>query len=367
MTPAQRGPAGSRPVFINGRFLGRPVTGVERFAGMLLREIDRRAGLGGSGWLVVAPAGVARPAWLKHLPFIHAGRLGGHAWEQTELAWAARRGTLVSLCNSGPVLHPRHLVVIHDALVYRFPENFAPRYARIHQLLGRLLARRAQLATVSAFSRRELSSVLGLAEDAIRVIPNAADHGAAITPDRAILARLGLEGRPFLLFVGSPARNKNLAAAVRAFLALAPTDAALVITGDAAKVFAGSGLPALPDQVVSTGRLTDEEVWALYGGARALVFPSLYEGFGIPPLEAMSLGCPVLAADIPPVREVCGDAALYFDPHSSEAIAIAMRTALSGAMDAEAMRLAGQRQAGLFSWQASADRLLEAVESLQAR
>ncbi|MFG1342086.1 glycosyltransferase family 4 protein [Xanthobacter autotrophicus] len=366
MTVAAPGTALARPIFINGRFLGRPVTGVERFAGMLLREIDGRADHDRHNWQVVAPRSVARPAWLKHLAFTQVGRLGGHGWEQTELAWAARNGTLVSLCNSGPVLHPRQLVVIHDALVYRYPENFAPRYVKTHQFLGRLLARRARLGTVSAFSQRELCEVLHLPDEAICIIPNAADHGAAITPDPTILHRLGLEGCSFLLFVGSPAQNKNLAAAVRAFLSLAPTDAKLVITGDAAKVFAGSGLGTLPDQVMTTGRLTDEEVWALYGGARALVFPSLYEGFGIPPLEAMSLGCPVLAADIPPVREVCADAALYFDPNAIADIAGAMRAALSGELDVEAMRPAGESQARLFSWHASADRLIEAIDHLQA-
>ncbi|MFG1313802.1 glycosyltransferase family 4 protein [Xanthobacter autotrophicus] len=357
----------SRQIFVNGRFIGRPVTGVERFATMVLKEIDARAAREPLlRWEILAPAGVARPDWLDNLSFRNVGRLSGHPWEQTELFWASRSGTLVNLCNSGPVLCGRQLAVIHDALVYRHPENFSRSYGTIHRLLGRLLARRAHLATVSEFSRRELSGLLGVDPATIAIVPNGVDHVAAIEPDPSVLDRFNLAGRRFFLFVGSPAPNKNLARAVRSFLALDRSDVSLVIVGSAAATFARSDLGTLPATVVATGRLTDGQVLALYRSALALVFPSLYEGFGIPPLEAMSVGCPVLASDIPPVREICADAALYFDPRNEGAMADAMRRCADGAFDADALRAAGHLRTNAFSWAASADRLIEALQPLAA-
>ncbi|MFG1384113.1 glycosyltransferase family 4 protein [Xanthobacter versatilis] len=354
-------------IFVNGRFIGRPVTGVERFATLVLKEIVARARTESAlRWTVLAPTGVERPEWLGPLPFRTVGRLSGHPWEQTELFWASRNGTLVNLCNSGPVLHGRQLTVIHDALVYRHPENFSRRYGTVHRQLGRLLARRARLATVSEFSRRELSALLGVPAGSIAVIPNAVDHMAEIEPDVSVLDRFGLQGKRFLLAVGSPAPNKNLARAVRAFLALDRDDISFVLVGKAAAAFARSDVGTTHPNVVATGRLSDGEVQALYRSAVALVFPSIYEGFGIPPLEAMTAGCPVLAADIPPVREVCADAALYFDPLDEASMADAMRRCANPAFDGAALREAGYLRTRAFSWEDSARRLLDALRPLEA-
>ncbi|MGI2030853.1 glycosyltransferase family 4 protein [Rhizobium panacihumi] len=356
----------SAKIFINGRFLGRPVTGVERFAGMILREIDAVLTPANAGrFMVLAPQGVARPDWLKTIGFENVGSRSGHAWEQTDLWRACRGGVLVNLCNSGPVLHGRQLTVLHDALVYRHPENFSRAYGTFHRLLGRLLAKRANLATVSDFSRQELSRLLGVEAQTIGLVPNAIDHVFAVEPDVSVLKKFDLETRPFFLFVGSPANNKNLAGAIRAFIALDRPDVAFVMVGGAANTFAKSLLGELPPSVVSTGRLTDEEIQALYRKAAALVFPSIYEGFGIPPLEAMAVGCPVIASDIPPVREVCRDAVVYFDPHHVASITSAMRDVVDGTVDIAAVRERGLARTRDFSWKNSAERLLAMVGDVE--
>ncbi|MDP9835866.1 glycosyltransferase involved in cell wall biosynthesis [Neorhizobium huautlense] len=364
--PVELRSASSARIFINGRFLGRPVTGVERFAGSILGEIDAAlASTHISRFTVLAPQGVARPAWLKNLGFENTGSRTGHAWEQTDLWRASRDGVLVNLCNSGPVLHGRQLTVLHDALVYRHPENFSRSYGTFHRLLGRLLAKRANLATVSDFSRQELSKLLGVAADGIGLVPNAIDHVFSVEPDVSVLQKFDLETRPFFLFVGSPANNKNLAGAIRAFIALDKPDVAFVMVGGAANTFAKSLLGELPENVVSTGRLTDEEIQALYRKAAALVFPSIYEGFGIPPLEAMAVGCPVIASDIPPVREVCRDAVIYFDPHHVASITSAMRDVVDGVVDIAAVRERGLARTADFSWKKSAERLLAMIGDVE--
>lgn len=352
---------------VNGRFFGRPVTGVERFAEMLLAEIDRRIGageLGSDSWTLHLPSGVAAPQQIRHMRICSPGKDGGHRWEQTSLRWASRNGILLNLCNSGPVLNARSLTVIHDAGPFDIPGDFARLYGFTHRQLGRLLALRGHLATVSRFSQQRLAAVLGLRPEAIAVIPNAADHLDRLVPDTAILARLGLAPGRYLLFVGSLKPNKNLPRALEAWRRAARPGERFVIIGAAGKAFADQGIDALPDGVVMPGRVADAELAALYQHARALVFPSLYEGFGIPAIEAIHFGNPVIAADIPPVREACGAAAIYHDPRSIEALADQMRAMIDD--DALHTRLAdaARAQRGTYGWRRSADLLLQALREI---
>lgn len=345
-------------IYINGRFLSRSVTGVERFATELVRAIDCGSD-DPNAYRLLVPRGTPRPAWLRRIGFAHVGGPRGHAWEQTALLAASRGGALLNLCNSGPVLHPRSLVVLHDAWVFRYPQHFSRSYRLFHQALGRILARRARIATVSRFSRSELAAVLGLKESHIAVIANAANHLERVAHAPAILDRLSLRRSRYLLLVGSFAPNKNMPMAIRAFLDCAKPGERLVVVGAKVGVFANDDLSGLPDSVVLAGRVSDGELAALYAAAHALVFPSIYEGFGIPPLEAMQFATPVLASDIAVVREVCGDAALYFDPRRRAGIAAAMRRILDDPALHERLRLAACERATGYSWQAGANRLTE--------
>jgi len=354
-------------IYVNGRFLGRTMTGVERFAFMVLDRVHARivSGAEPARWTLLLPPGVEKPAQWTGFAAKNVGSRGGHVWEQATLPGAARDGVLVNLCNSGPVLPRRSLTIIHDALVYDMPGNFSRPYRLLHQSLGRLLSRRSHLGTVSMFSRDRLSAVLKVPADAIPVIPNAADHIDAIAPDDTVLNALDVERGRYLLFVGSFAPNKNLPRALEAFARIRRPEDRLVLVGAAVRSFAQNGLGDVPPEgVVLPGRISDAALMSLYRSARALVFPSLYEGFGIPPLEAMRFGRPVIAGDIPPVREVCGDAALYCDPQSVEAIATAMQTMLRDDTvhaDLASKVSARSRQ---FSWDASADALLRALKAV---
>ncbi|MFN3878723.1 MAG: glycosyltransferase family 4 protein [Brevundimonas sp.] len=285
----------------------------------------------------------------------------GHLWEQTALAWTARHGRLLSLGGSGPVLHPRQIVVIHDAAVFRHPEHFRRGYAAFHRILGRLLARQARLATVSDFSRRELAAVLNLPPADITVAPNSADHLGAVTPDPAVIDSLDLTDHPYFVALGNLTPNKNLAVALRALAHLADPTVRLVMIG--ARPPAIFDQPTIqPDpRLTFAGRRSDAEIAALLRSARGLIFPSLYEGFGIPQLEAFVHGCPVIASDIAATREVCADAALYFAPHDDATLAGHM-TRLLTATD-PARRDAGLRRAERYSWSRSAEILDDLLTS----
>lgn len=326
------------------------MSGVQRYARQIVRALDQRPGAG-DRYVLLTPPG-AEDLNLLNITTRTIGRTGGHLWEQTALAWTARHGCLLSLGGSGPVLHRRHIAVIHDAAVFRHPEHFRTGYAAFHRTLNRILAQRARLATVSAFSRRELASILNLSPESIAIAPNSADHLRNITPDPAVIESLDLTTRPYFVALGNLTPNKNLVVAIRAVSRLADPAVRLVLIGDRPAVFDRSAFPVDP-RMIFAGRRSDAEVAALLGGAQALVFPSLYEGFGIPPLEAMALGCPAIASDIPATREVCADAALYFDPADDAALAAHMADLLS--RPDVARRDAGLRRANRYAWSRSAE------------
>lgn len=352
--------------FINGRFLSQKLTGVQRYAAEIVKAIDAQlaseqtpASLRNADWQLLTPVDASEDLHLERIKIRAVGRLRGHAWDQIDLARAAAGGRLISLANSGPVFHRDHIVVIHDAQVFRRPDFFSWRYLAVHRTMGRLLARHASIATVSAFSRRELAEVLNLSATAIPVFSNSAEHFAKTKPDPGIIARLGVQPQQFFLYVGSRTKNKNLSVAIRAVQLLDRADVPLVIVGgDNSKVFqdnSGDGASGL----LLAGRLTDGEIAALYAHASAFVFPSLYEGFGVPPLEAMIFGCPVIASTADAVVETCGDAAAYFRASDAEALKQLMLERLATGAISDQERMRQQDRVAFYSWKKSAKALLD--------
>ncbi len=317
--------------------------------------------LGKRCWRLLLPPGVQSDLALRSIKVETVGQRGGHMWEQRDLWRAAAGARLLNLGNSAPVLHRDKLVVIHDAAVFRTPRNFGRIYGAGHRALGWALARTGRIATVSEFSRRELAQVLQLREEAITLVRNGCDHFVGRAREENVLGALGLEPRRYFLFVGNPAPNKNLAVLLQAFARLDRSGAKLVIVGSLDNsVFGGEGAPT-GENVVLTGRRSDAEGAALYTHAAAHVFPSLYEGFGIPPLEAMASGCPVIASDIPVTREVCGDTARYFRPHDADALAALMREHWDQSHRTPAWQALVAERLARFQWDASARCLIEAA------
>ena len=361
----------AEPIYFNGRFLLQNLTGVQRFAREIVVHLDRQIKddpwASAQRWVLLTPPSTVEQLPLERFEQRPVGSGGGHLWEQTSLAYTARNGLLVGLANAGPVLHPRQLVVMHDAAVFRLPENYSWAYRLVHQSLSRRLGRSATLATVSNFSRGELAEILKCDPAAMTVVANAVAHERCAEPDPATLARLGLQDGGYFLVVGSNSRNKNIGAAVRSFQKAGLPDHQLVIVGDVKASVFGASTEFGGRGVIATGRLTDAELGALYRSATALVFPSLYEGFGIPPLEAMAHDCPVLASDIPPVREVCGLAAEYFQPlEEDDLTALLQRRAQNPGVRRTWQEL-GRARAAHFTWSASARTLMTLVQEMSMR
>ena len=349
---ADRPPA---PLAINGRFLTQKTTGVQRFAAEVTRALAAR----GTKLRLLAPQGA--PARFDNLPVEIAGTRGGQAWEQFDLPRAAGGDMLVNLGNTAPLLRgARQAVVIHDAGVFDTPGSYSFAFRAWYRALHLVLPRRGtRIITVSEFSRGRLAARLGLDPARIGVMPEGGEHVVRTTAETEVLARHGLAPRGFALAVGTRAAHKNLAALENTAALLAQRGMVLAVAGAVeAGAFRGTA-DAAGASVRLLGRVTDGELRALYENALCLVFPSRYEGFGIPPLEAMWCGCPVLAARAGAVPEVCGEAALWFDAEGPATPEAALARLLDEPGLADALRTAGAARAKLYSWDAAAARLLE--------
>jgi glycosyltransferase involved in cell wall biosynthesis len=357
-------------ITINGRFLTRPSTGVERFAAELLRAWWPRYRAGRSAELALpAPDGdgAAARERIAELSLDMARHfdpdLRGHVWEQLRLPALSRDRVLINLCNSAPVTKRRQLVVLHDAAVISMPGSYGFAYRQGHRWLMRQLLTHAEvIVTVSQFSASELMRCFGRRRATIEVIHPGTEHILREGADTTVLARLGLRDRPFILAVGSRSPTKNLQAALAAAAELQDLRIPLVAAGGGnQRVFRSTGKAQAG--LLSTGYVSNAELRALYEAATCFVFPSFYEGFGIPPLEAMHCGCPVVVSRRASLPEACGDAALYAEPDDPSDIARQLRRLIeSPALRAE-MSAAGLVHAKKFSWAAAAERF----ESVFAR
>lgn len=353
-------------LLLNARFTARPMTGVDRVAMELWREIALLQGELPTGMLgleVAVPGNgdAARLAGDTRHVTVHRGRLSGHAWEQAELPFMGPDAWLLSLCNTGPVSRRRQAVMIHDAQIRICPQAYSRAFRLLYRVLQPAVARRAALVfTISEFSRRKLEEYGIVPRGRAAILANGCDHIERVAADPDILARAGLQPGGYFLAIGSQAPHKNLARLIDA-IGLCEQRMPLVIAGGGNRaVFAEESLAEAPD-VIRTGRVSDGELKALYGNACALLFPSLTEGFGLPPLEAMSQGCPVIASTGGAIPDVCGEAALYADPLDSLAWAKAMDLLASDDEARQDLAERGRERAAQFRWRKSAIALVRSV------
>jgi glycosyltransferase involved in cell wall biosynthesis len=369
-------PSQPSTVWINARFLARPVSGVERVARELLAAVAERLDEYGTwttpygrplSFRLIAPASSkAESPWPK-LRLHRSGAGGGHAWEQTSLLAATRGGWLVSLCNTGPMLKRRHIIFFHDAQTFAIPENFTWRFRLWYRLLFSVAGRRAAaILTNSDYSRDELVKRVGL--DPARISPTwlGVEHVRRVPPDPGVFTKHNLPEAPYLLAVSSVNPNKNFSSVLRALELLGADAPPCVIAGQRYdRVFGQSGLDTR--RVTHVGYVSDAELYALYSRAMCLLFPSFYEGFGLPPVEAMALGCPAIVSNTSVLPEICGDAALYCDPAKPETLAAAIGRLRADPGVRADLVARGRERVRLFSWSNGAESLLKVLARETAR
>lgn len=350
-----------REFLVNGRFMGRPTTGVERFAREVLLALDAHLEelLPGAELVLACPRGTPTTLSLTHGRVVEVGSRQGHAWEQWDLARYRRELPLISLCNTAPLFRQRQIAVLHDAAVFSLPAAYGWKFRLAYKFLHRALARLGTpLLTVSAFSQQELSRHLGVRAAEIGVVPESGEHMLRLTPDDRILDRHGLRMRPYVLAVSSNHLGKNFGFVAEALLRLGQPPFDVVVAGGGnSAVFSQRGAD-LPSFIKRVGYVSDEELSSLYQHAACFVFPSLYEGFGLPPMEAMTLGCPVLAADAASIPEVCGTAATYFDPRDPDSFLQALRGVMMSTRDqTQTRRAQSVSHSKRWTWRQAAEAL----------
>lgn len=262
-----------------------------------------------------------------------------------------------------PHVSGRVITTIHDMTWMRFPETMDRRnYRRLQKGMARSIARSSHILTISQFSKEEITDLTGVPKEQISVVPCAPSlsEGAA---DFTLCAEKFQIGKPYLLYVGTIEPRKNLVRLLRAYAILKREQGIvhqLVLAGG--QGWEADEIRRLAEEtpgVVLTGYVSPAEKNALYQNAAAFVFPSLYEGFGIPPLEAMAFGCPVVCSNAASLPEVVGDAARLIDPLDESGIAQGIWDVLSNKEYASRLTAAGYRQLEQYSWDASAEKLTE--------
>ncbi|RJT29444.1 glycosyltransferase family 1 protein [Mesorhizobium waimense] len=353
---------------INGRFLAQPATGVQRYAREIILALDRLI-VGQAPMTrdlaveLLVPPGTPDTLDLAAIRVRTVGSFGGHAWEQAVLP-AYFRGGLLSLCNTGPLTVRRQILCIHDVNTRVCPESYSLPFRLLYRTLVPALGRTAlKIATVSQYSAGELTRYGVCPAAKIEVVSNGHEHALGWKPCHS-QQTLAVAGPRTIVVFGSSIPHKNVGLIVGMHERLASAGLQVVVVGaPPSRAFSNSGTRASPN-VIWLGRRTDAELAALLRDSLCLAFPSLVEGFGLPPLEAMALGCPVVMSDRASLPEIGGDAVLYASPCDANAwFECFMRLLRQPGLRADLIAR-GRERTARYQWAASAQRYLDLMASV---
>ncbi|MGN0665954.1 MAG: glycosyltransferase family 4 protein [Huintestinicola sp.] len=274
-----------------------------------------------------------------------------------------------------PFARGKKLLVVYDTVIKDFPETVRFKTKTMLRLtLSSSIRRADRIITISEFSKQQIMKHYDVPESRITVIPCAADRkrfypmNLDSLPEETAL-KYGIDA-PYYLYLGNLEPRKNIVRLIEAYKLASDRQAdipKLVLSGGKGwmyeEIFSKVNELRLENKVVFTGYVEDDDVPVLINGAKAFCFPSLYEGFGMPPLEAMSCGVPVIVSDCSSLPEVVGDCGIKVDPYSTESIADALIKILDDDLASE-QSLMGIEQADKFSWDKSADMLIRVMNEL---
>jgi glycosyltransferase involved in cell wall biosynthesis len=352
-----------KKLYVNGKFFCQQITGTQRYARELLSQIDELLFAEDDSKFkieILVPKNARSVPQYKHLAVRTVGTMSGTKWEQLELPWYCRGQVLLTLSGGAPILHSRNVITIHDAAVFAAPKGYSLPYRLWYRYLyGRMAKKAERILTVSNFSKSEIVKWCRADPEKILVTYPGSEHFSRLDADASVLEQLGITGK-YILAVSSMNPNKNFQRIVEAVSRIETKDVGFVIAGgNDSRVFRRSLVA--PNWVRVLGYVSDPELKALYENAACFVFASLYEGFGLPPLEAVSSGCPVVVSRAASLPEVFDGAAYFCDPYRPDDIAIAIQQALkSPPGTAEELRA----YAGKFNWEKCAREALELLKRL---
>lgn len=349
-------------VVINGRFLSQKISGVQRFAIEITKAIIE---INPEIQILCPPDADISKEYLQNWNIKKIGTHTGHAWEQWDLPRYLTKNEnpiLLNFCNLGPLLYSNNVITLHDvsfavhkewhSLSFRMYYNF---------VVPRLLKKAKAIFTGNEISKQEIIATYGKPAASFHLIPSAVSSKFNLKESEIGLA----QKQKIVLSVSSIDPRKNQKILIEAFEKVDNKEWTLCLVGSKHKAFKQTEETIYSSNIRWTGYVEDAELVALYKSASFFVYPSLHEGFGIPPLEAMSAGCPVLSSNIPVLMNTCGDAALYFDPTNSDQLADQIKNMiLDDKLRLELMNK-GLAKSKEYSWSESAKKVMQVVIPLQ--
>ncbi|ROR98348.1 glycosyltransferase family 4 protein [Raoultella terrigena] len=348
-------------IYVNARFLTQKLTGVQRFA----REISIKLNEIRDDIIFVVPSldGVIDIEEMGDANIVEVKGGEGHFWEQISLPLFLIKNKsplLINLCNAAPAFYNNKITTIHDVTYLKYPQSYSLKFRAVYGLLiPRLLKSSKAILTVSDFSRNDIIENYSCDEGKISVIYNSVNQLFKNTN----IKKNEENTEPYILAVSSQNYHKNFHGLINAIKKY-DGNLKLKIIGGKTQSFSGIEFKTEDERISFLGRVSDKELIDLYSHAFCFIFPSLYEGFGIPPLEAQACGCPVLSSNRASMGEVLDNSAIFFDPESDSEILLAIDKITNDSILRERLINDGFNNVQRFSWYESALKVNKIIESL---
>lgn len=346
-------------IYINARFLTQNITGVQRFALEICKSLLKYR----HDVILLVPNvdSIINNFSINEFNIKEIKGGSGHFWEQYTLTKYLRslgNPLLINLCNTAPIFYKNKISVIHDVTFLRYPESYSFKFRIFYKILvPTVINSSKKVLTVSNFSKDDISKEYNLDKNKIGVIYN------AVSDIFYPLIKKESE-KPYALAVSSPNKHKNFPNLIDAFLK-SNVDLDLKIIGSLSNAFSDqTSLVNNDPRIKFLGRVGDQELVELYQNAKFFIFPSLYEGFGIPPLEAQACGCPVISSNAASLPEVLKESAFYFEPNDVNSIRAAIEFVNLDIALMENLVIDGYENIKRFSWDKSAQKLNEIIDQV---
>mgnify|MGYP005845476563 CR=1 FL=1 len=343
-------------IIINARFLTQPVTGVQRFAIEISKLLKIK--LKDEVHFITCP-GIIHNNLAKELGAEIIGVNKSHLWEQIDLyVYLLKKGKplLISFGYTGPLFYKNQIVTIHDVAFKYFPESFSKKFAFVYNFLVPKVAKNClHILTVSETSKKELTKEIGLPDDKITVVYN------GITSIFKSLNEIKIEkDKPYILTVSSHHPRKNYKRLIEAFGRLNDNTIELYVIGNFIKNFSEERDVKPINNVKFLTDVSDKQLLAYYQNAELFVFPSLYEGFGIPVIEAMSQNLPCVISDIPVFREIGDESVIYVNPLNIDSIVHGIQEGLK-----LKKKIIYYPKLKEFDWEDSTEKVINVIKKFQ--